>query len=91
MAANWPGGNLGQRVVSLEFLDDELDRRTVVVQPVDGQRPNAQVGHEGVIAVPTDREQRGLRALLLGEGLADHYKAIGVGPAVRLIGTIGDR
>jgi len=86
-----PGGDLGQRIVGLEFLDDELDCGAVVVEAIDGQGPKAEVGDEGMVAVPADGEQCGLRALLLGQGLANDDNAVGPGPAMGLVLTFGDR
>jgi len=80
-------GNLGQRVVGLQFLDDEFHRRPTVVEAIDRERSKTKVGDESVIGAAAQGEQRGLWSLFLRQVLAHHHKAVRSGPAVGLVET----
>src|SRR3990170_944417 len=85
------GGYLGEGVVGFQLLDNVLHGGAIIVEPVDSEGPNAEVSHEGMVAVPACGEERGLRTCFLGQGLAHDHKAIGLRPAMGLILTFGDR
>jgi len=70
------GGDLGQRIVGFQLLDNEFHRRPVVVKAVHRERSKTKVGDESVIGVTTQREQLGLCCLFLQQAFAGHHKAV---------------
>jgi len=84
------GGNLGQRIVGFQLLDDAFPPSPIVVEAIEPVRSKTKVGDESVIGLTTQREQLGLCCLFLRQALARHHKAVRAGAAVRWVGTLGD-
>ncbi len=81
--------NFAQGVVSLEFPDDSFHPCSVVVEAPEVEGLEIEVGHQHLVMILAQLEQRELLAGLLRLRPPDDYKAVRMQPTSRLIGKLG--
>lgn len=85
-----PGGDAAQRIVALELFDDQFDPSAVVVKAPEVEGLQRQVGHQDLVMIAAELEERKLLGGFFGLRAADHHETIGMFPASRLIAELGD-